>query len=213
MHSHIHDTTLGPRATRDGKVVSMNRFRSGRSLSPLRQAEAYWDLLRNGDDVPQRSRIDPRGLENILQHAFMLERVAPGLARFRLAGQHLAGLAGMDVRGMPLSALVVPAARGRLSAVLQSLFDVPSVAELALTAGPGREARMILLPLSDDIGAISRALGVLVADGPAGGDPLRFDIAEAQVRAVGARQFPPIAQHRDVPGLAETAIPYLRVVR
>ncbi|MGD9866199.1 MAG: hypothetical protein AB7S99_23615, partial [Pseudodonghicola sp.] len=50
-------------------VVVMNRFRGGRSLSPLRQAEAYWLALCDEDGaggVPRRTRIDPRALANIL---------------------------------------------------------------------------------------------------------------------------------------------------
>ena len=81
-----------------GKIIAMDRFDSGRSLSPIRQAEAYWTALLTGEGVPMRSQIDPRGLENILEYTFILERIAPGLARFRLAGSHLNNLAGMEVR-------------------------------------------------------------------------------------------------------------------
>ena len=92
-----------------GKIVAMDRFASGRSLSPIRQVEAYWTALLTGDSVPMRSQIDPRGLENILEYTFILERIAPSLARFRLAGSHLNNLAGMEVRGMPLTAFYLGA--------------------------------------------------------------------------------------------------------
>jgi len=36
-----------------------------------------------------RSQIDPRGLEQVLPSAFILERIAPGVARFRIAEHHL----------------------------------------------------------------------------------------------------------------------------
>ncbi len=91
-----------------GKIVSMVRFDSGRSVSPIRQAEAYWTALLTGRGVPMRSQIDPRGLENILEYTFILERIAPGLARYRLAGSHLNNLAGMEVRGMPLTTFLNP---------------------------------------------------------------------------------------------------------
>ncbi len=88
----------------EDKVIAMHRFRSGKSLSPIRQAEAYWSALRTGSEIPFRSQIDPRGLENILRQTFILERIAPGIARFRLAGgQALNEMAAMEVRGMPLS--------------------------------------------------------------------------------------------------------------
>ena len=148
----------------------MDRFRSGKTLSPIRQAEAYWSALRRGSDIPHRSQVDPRGLEEVLEYAFVLERIAPGIARFRLAGQHLNALAGMEVRGMPLTAFFTPASRGQISATLEHVFDTPAVAELTLSgeARTGRaagEARMILLPMKSDLGDVSRVLGVLIADG------------------------------------------------
>lgn len=172
-----------------GNVVSMDRFRSGKSLSPIRQAEAYWCALRDGAAVPKRAQIDPRGLENILEYAFILERIAPGIARFRLAGNHLTELAGMEVRGMPLTSFFTPAARTQIGAVLEHMFDAPAVAELTLTGETRRgraplEARMILLPLEDEMGNVNRALGVLIADGDMGRKPNRFDLRTTGLRPV-----------------------------
>lgn len=150
-------------------VVSLHPFRDGSNLTPLRQAEAYWCGLRTGAEVPSRSQIDPRGLENILEYAFILERIAPGEVRFRLAGRHINDLAGMEVRGMPMSTFFSPSGRIHLSAALEHVFDAPAVVELTLRGAsrigrPALEARMMLLPLQTDTGQISRALGVLVAN-------------------------------------------------
>jgi hypothetical protein len=216
------DMTANDGRSAGGKVIAMDRFRSGRSLSPLRQAEAYWSALRDGDGaIPLRSRIDPRGLGNILAQAFILEQIAPGLARFRLAGQTLNDLAGMEVRGMPLTALFVPAARPGVSAILTAVFDRPALAELSLTAEPcpGRpaaEARMILLPLRGASGESDRALGVMVADIAGGAPPWRFDIADSRIRPVNGPQAPAPAP---VPGFAEAQTPlggrapHLRLVK
>ncbi|GAB5438575.1 PAS domain-containing protein [Falsiruegeria mediterranea] len=205
------------------KVVSMDRFRSGRSLSPLRQAEAYWSALRTDDDVPLRSAIDPRGLENILPYAFILERIAPGVARFRLAGQHLTELTGMEVRGMPLTALFTGAARAEVGAVLEHMFDTPAVAELDLIAErrfalSPLEARMVLLPLKSDFGDTSRALGVLVAEGELGKRTSHsFDVTRSQLRDLNGEHTVPPAVVEEVPGLAEEpasfdGAPHLRLV-
>lgn len=174
------------------KVVAMDRFRSGAGLSPIRQAEAYWSALRKGADIPYRSQIDPRGLEQVLEYAFVLERVAPGVARFRLAGQHICKLAGMEVRGMPITALFTPAARPDMGAILEHVFDTPAIAELTLEGErqPLRgscEARMILLPLKSDLGESSRILGVFIADGDIGTHPRRFDLAGRSLRDVNAQ--------------------------
>lgn len=170
-----------------GKVVQMDRFRSGKSLSPIRQAEAYWSALRIGSAVPRRTQIDPRGLENILEYTFILERIAPGVARFRLAGHHLNDLAGMEVRGMPLTVFFTAAARAQIGSVLEHMFDTPAVAELSLKSARVRtpiEARMILLPLANETGEVTRVLGVLIGDGPMTSDFVRFDLAASTLRPV-----------------------------
>lgn len=174
-----------------GKIIAMDRFDSGRSLSPIRQAESYWTALLGDGGVPRRSQIDPRGLENILEYTFILERIAPGLARFRLAGSHLSKIAGMEVRGMPLTAFFEPSSRDRITEELEKVFSEPAIGEFALVSKGklGRvrlEARMILLPLRSDLGDVSRTLGVLVSDGAIGATPRRFAIDSSQIRPLVA---------------------------
>ena len=173
------------------KVISMDRFRNSNSLSPIRQAEAYWSALRHGDEIPNRSQIDPRGLENILSQTFVVERIAPGIARFRLAGQKLNEMAGMEVRGMPLTAFFTPTARKQVSAALEHMFDTPSIVELTLTtvasrSHPAQEARMLMLPLRSDLGDVSRALGVFVSEGNPTKSSQRFDVLTTELRPVTA---------------------------
>lgn len=207
-----------------GKVVAMDRFRSGASLSPIRQAEAYWSALRDGVEIPFRSQIDPRGLEQVLEYAFILERVAPGVGRFRLAGQHLCQLAGMEVRGMPVTSFFTTDGREGMAATLEYVFDTPAIAELSLNGerqslrGPC-EARMILLPLKSDLGDCSRILGVLIADGDFGRAPRRFDIVDTQIRDLAAGLERPKRAQEAAQGFAETQAvlggkaPWLRLVK
>lgn len=194
-----------------GNVVAMNRFQSGQSLSPIRQVEAYWAALREGNDVPRRAQIDPRGLENVLGHTFMVERIAPGVARFRLAGQHLEQVIGLDVRGMPLTVLFTPAGRTLISAVLEHLFDAPSVAELTLQANAstnckGCEARMILLPLRSDAGDINRALGAFIADATPGAGT-QFDVIANRFHPTGDVRPQPSEKTEMSAGFAEGPAP------
>nr|WP_254054811.1 PAS domain-containing protein [Pseudophaeobacter sp. EL27] len=167
----------------------MTNFRNAVSVSPMRQAEAYWTALRRGDDIPNRSQIDPRGLENILSQTFILERVAPGIARFRLAGQKVNEMAGMEVRGMPITAFFTPDARKQMSAALEHMFEAPAIVEIEMqTEGSRlrgrREARMLLLPLRSDLGDVSRALGVFVSEGNPTNTSQRFAISSIEMRAV-----------------------------
>ncbi len=213
-------------------IVSLHRG-AGRelNLSPLRQIEAYWAALCPDGGVPLRSAIDPRGLKNVLQFSFVLERVAPGVARFRIAGQHLVGLAGMEVRGMPVTALMTRPARPRMGAVLEHLFDTPAVAELTLSGERATFSRrlgacMLLLPLKSDTGQISRVLGALVSDGDAGAKPGRFNLDDATFRPVSGgltlsdpptdREYAPnpepAYQFAEEPRPFRRAAPHLRVV-
>lgn len=195
------------------KVVVLHQFNAGHGLTPLRQVEAYWCALRNGAAVPRRAQIDPRGLENVLEYAFILERIAPGVARFRLAGQHLNTLAGMEVRGMPLSAFFTPSGRIHISAALEHVFDAPAVAELLLQGKPkfGRaapKARIILLPLQDENGEITRALGVLVAEDVKAFSGLQLSVVDTVLRPVSGFQH--VETPKPATGFAEEAAPVPR---
>ncbi len=205
-----------------GKVVSLNRFRNGTHLSPLRQAEAYWTALRSeqaaAGGVPLRSQIDPRGLENLLGRAFVLQSVAPGVARFRLSGHHVNAVFGTELRGMPVSALFEGDSRSRVGAALEHMLDSPAIAEFAMHCssclGLARlDARMLLLPLRDDTGSVNRALGIIVTDGvPAGGRPRRFELDDVDLRPVlgrGDADRPDLADSVVPQGFAETATPLL----
>ena len=160
--------------------------RPGRILLELR---SYWDSLRHGRAIPLRADVEPRGIRGALDYAFILERIAPGAGRFRLAGRHLIDLMGMEVRGMPLCSLLNPPFRGRLSDVLESVFHAPQIAELQLHspasfARPELNARMLLLPLRSDLGDVTRVLGCIAAEGEIGRPPRRLDIRADKVLPV-----------------------------
>lgn len=169
-------------------VVSlMHTSDTSHPTSPLRQVEAYWAALPRPYGVPRRSDLDPRGLENLLEHAFILERVAPSVARFRVAGQHLAQLAGMEVRGMPITALFGHQSRGDLGAALEQVFDGPAAVETRLKGAGTRLSRpvtgaMLLLPLTGEDGAVTRALGAIVTDARPGAQPQRLDAFDISTR-------------------------------
>lgn len=164
----------GSKGPTDGDAT--NRF------AMLAEVRAYWEGLRSAGDLPRRDEIDPRGIAGALENTFLLERVAPGVARFRLAGMQMHDLMGMDVRGMPLTALIDPAARARMSEQLETVFAGPGTLEVWLEAerGLGRpalEARMLLLPLTGLRGTTDLALGCLAIHGALGRAPRRFAIS------------------------------------
>ncbi|MDS9468055.1 PAS domain-containing protein [Paracoccus sp. MBLB3053] len=169
-----------------GKLLHLSDYGPIQADRIISEMRSYWNGLREGRAIPARADIDPSGIRRAIEHAFILERIAPGAARFRLAGRHLNDLMGMEVRGMPICAFLNTSSRGRLSDVLESVFKGPQIAEISLVsvASYGRPAlggKMIILPLRSDLGDVSRALGCLVAEGEIGQSPRRFDLVGDQV--------------------------------
>lgn len=193
------------RPTLDDETETLGRSPSEGYERDLAAFVAYWNSMRRGADVPLRTEIDPRGIEALLSNAFIAEKIAPGLARLRIAGAHLADIMGMEVRGMPLSALIDPADRDRLADALVDLFERPAQLRLDLTAQTGRgrgaklTATMLVLPLRSDLGDVSRALGCLVTSGQITSAPQRFRIARCQVSPIETGTPARIAR----PGFAE----------
>ncbi|MBW4960853.1 PAS domain-containing protein [Sulfitobacter sp. CW3] len=207
-------------------IVKLTDFHTGHSFAAVAQVEAYWEGLRQDRLLPKRSDIDPRGIEAALEYAFILERVAPGVARMRIAGSHLSDLMGMEVRGMPITAFLSTESRRRFSDMLEELFATPAVGSLALRNETGEaEGRMILLPLKSDMGDVSRMLGCFVTKGDIAADPCRFDIENIQIRPIAvnqpavdpAPQAPVAETRRPAPRPATTTgatgVPYLRLVK
>ena len=165
----------------DSKLVDLSGVRAASPDASLARIERYWNDVRGHRLVPMRAEIDPRGLTGALAHAFVLERISTGIARFRIAGSHLTGLMGLEVRGMPLSAIFVPEARQVLSASVAAAFDDPSIIRLSLEADagfgkPAMSGDMILLPLRSDLGEISRILGAVALQGQPGRTPRRLKV-------------------------------------
>ncbi|WP_299355671.1 PAS domain-containing protein [uncultured Shimia sp.] len=191
----------------------------------LREIESYWDALRDGRDMPMRLEVDPRGIEQALRHAFILERMAQGLARIRIAGGLFKEIMGMDTHGMPVSSLIGISSRDGFRDVLESVFSGPARARLSLSAerGIGRPAltgEMILLPLRSSKGDVTRVLGGLEIDRQIGGSPRRFGLTSSFQRTLrdvhamtpsdpaSARKGPPASLPRTV----STGVPHLRLV-
>ncbi len=82
----------------------------------LRHLESYWQSLRHARHIPARNEIAPQGIDAALPYAFILQRVGPGVARMRVAGQKIHELLCMDARGMPVSVLFAPNSREQLRA-------------------------------------------------------------------------------------------------
>ncbi len=185
---------------------------TGRTQGPLREIETYWQALRGETGgVPPRSAVDPRGMNGALEHAFLIQRIAPGIGRLRVAGSHLNALTGMEVAGLPLSALFTPMARDRLAEGLVAVFDKPAILRATLRSPAGWQrgplsAQMLILPLTDEHGQIGRALGGLVSEGRIDRTPRRFDITHLELGALEGR--PPVKRSPKPRHFAEDQAPF-----
>ncbi len=180
---------------KDSKIISIAPIRAQMRFPALQQVEGYWEGLRDGRQMPTRGEVDPRGISEVLEYAFILEKIAPRMARIRLAGMHLNDLMGMEVRGMPITAMFLPEARRDFQTLLGQVLDTPATVKATLTsdhgfARPKLEAQMILLPLKDDQGRTTRVLGCLQAKGTIGRGPRRFKIQSQEVKTLPADARP-----------------------
>lgn len=179
--------------------------------SALQTVRAYWEGLRDDGQLPGRASLDPRGIASALEQVCLLERVAPGHVRFRLAGHFFHDLMGMDVRGMPLSAMFEPLARQKLAPLIEDFFAAPLALTLSLQAEraigqPAFQARLLLLPMTGHGGERDMGLGVMVSAGRLGRAPRRFHIETVTREALHVPAPNPPAQaapRQILSGLAE----------
>lgn len=180
-----------------GRDGTSSPGRDAAAFAALQTVRAYWEGLRGpGGAVPPRSAVDPRGLAPALESVFVAERIGTGLLRLRIAGTAVTELAGIDMKGLPLSAIFLPEARNRLAQVTERLFTLPQTAELHLEAErsigrPPLAARLLLLPLLSNTNDLTLALGCLVADGQVGRAPRRFGIARCLEEQLVLPEPPP----------------------
>lgn len=198
-------------------VVSMTEREREKRREALAAVERYWQSLCGSHEVPLRSQIDPRGMQNALEFAFLAERIAPSMAKLRVAGAHLSDLMGMEVAGMPLSSLIAPESRERLGLAVTQLFADPAILRIGLQAEsgfgkPALEGELVILPLRSDMGDVSRALGGLVTTGRIGRTPRRFNITRIEVTPAleGIAEATPVSGPSPAPsiGFAEEAAPF-----
>ncbi len=179
-------------------IFSLPNRRLSLTQPVMQQVEGYWDGLRNGRAAPSRAEIDPRGLAGALPHCFILERIAPGLGRFRVCGQQVSGIFGRDMRGMPFGLLFTPEARETLEPLLERVFQGPTIVDCQVEVSRGsHQGEMRLLPVRDDLGAVTRVLGCLSLDDASGPKPMRLTIPRFAERVVAQTPI------RDLYGLNE----------
>lgn len=146
-----------------GNIVNLSGRRKAKADPARAAVETHWRAIGGTRAVPRRDDIDPSYMIEALDSILLIERIAPRQARIRIAGQRVSDLLGMDLRGMPLSCLIAPPSRSWLGDSIETLFDGPAVVELGLAGPRGTlrtrpTAELVMLPLTDKSGAVTRAL-------------------------------------------------------
>jgi len=182
------------------------------------QVLRYWDDVRGDRHAPARSEIDPRHMAQALEYTFIAEFVTPDIARLRIAGRQFEDLLGMDPRGMPLGVYFSLNARDELALALAQVrqgarAQLPLRGESGM-GKPGLDGLLLLLPLTDSAGEITRVLGVLETHGQIGRTPRRFKLAAQQVRITPQPQPAIQTQPRIAPERpTHSGRPQLRVIK
>lgn len=157
----------------------------------LQILRGYWEGLRKNGALPLREDVSPRGLGGALENAFIVERIAPGMGRFRVAGSAVGDVLGIEPRNMPLTMLLEPVGRATLTRVLEQVFTTATALDITLEGErmigrPHLSARMVLLPIRGAQGEYHQAIGALALSGTIGRTPRRFGITRMRSEAIDA---------------------------
>lgn len=181
----------------------------------LQQLEAYWEALRPIGDIPSRDDINPSGIADALDFAFILERTSTGKIVFRLGGQKLGDLLGVSLDGIPVTSLFTSEKRRAVQLRLDDVFQSPSQLWLTLRSeagimGGAIDAQMLVLPLRGSDAQINRAVGALVFYDPIGKSPRLFSQIDVSAQKIDIERRIPAAFAHELQGLSEDPSPFVQ---
>ena len=123
----------------------------------------YWRGMREGQRIPLRSAIEPRGLKEVLPWTFIMDRVDREMAPFRLAGTGICEQYGRELRGSNFLSLWLGDCRRTVRSLIDNVVMMPAPAFIEFEAHASNERRMfgeiVLLPLAASDGEVLQVLG------------------------------------------------------
>ncbi|WP_157970927.1 PAS domain-containing protein [Pseudogemmobacter bohemicus] len=159
----------------------------------LQRVRGYWEgLIGPGGALPAPAALDPRGLLPALEDVFLAERIGDGLLRLRIAGRRVSAPSGVDMQGLPLSAMFLAEARPALAHTVERVCNHNSLVTMELQAEggfgrPALTARLLLLPLAAPLRGQPAVLGCLSTVGEIGRAPRRFMVGSVVEERLGQR--------------------------
>jgi hypothetical protein len=123
----------------------------------------YFNLVREEEEVPLRSAIDPVALKTVLPDLFILELAQHGDLRFRLAGTRLCAMMGRELRGLSFSGIFSSSRRHKMGLAGQTVLTTrqPALANVWLRVNDDEreEIELMMLPLASAPGQVDRIFG------------------------------------------------------
>jgi hypothetical protein len=151
----------------------------------------YWSRIRNGRDVPDQTKIDPRAVKRMLSNIFILDAVNPRRPTYRLAGTGLCERFGRELKGTGFLTHWESQSGIALVSLLKQAFKTSQpvcLSSIGATADCGMaELETVLAPISFKGDEPTRFLGmtqILTDVLQLGGRPIAFQrlIASRPVR-------------------------------
>lgn len=154
--------------TRDGALWSERELHDllcAFKDSRFAQIIGHWLALRQNDQVPLRSAIDPCQFRQSLDMVWLMERHGDGHYRYRLAGQNIVRMHGGGIRrGTGVSELFGKESLAMFQPRWEAVLDRGLLvrAEGSVTLGGGAKTsrlERLMLPLRTDDNSVSVVLG------------------------------------------------------
>lgn len=125
----------------------------------------YWKSLREGNALPDQSKIQPKALKKILPHVFILDGTDCDNPIYRLAGTAVCDLFGLELRGSSFLANWETQSRRTIADLLRASLDGGEpifLRSMATHSGGGwTECEIVLAPLAHSGSAGGRFLGAM----------------------------------------------------
>lgn len=140
----------------------------GPDISSMREAVSqslftYWNGLRRDRLAPKRFEIEPSCIAGYLPDTFIIERVDPRTARFRLAGTRISEAFGAEFRGTNLFELFDELDAALLQRQIEAVTSQGAVGLFMISADNGSGLsttfEVLLLPLTHTRDTVDRFLG------------------------------------------------------
>lgn len=128
---------------------------------------SYWAGLRGArGQAPRREDVSPRAFKRALPDVFLIERMDRHTFAFRLAGTRVCAIYGRELRDHNFISLWPAHDQNAVKAVMERALKTatPAVFTAVVETLDRRQAEVeiLLMPLADDNGQVTRLLGLFV---------------------------------------------------